>query len=153
MSISSLVVELWQFPFIRDYQKSGQGKDPVLVFPNICRLGQVRDTKFCRGISNTLLLNAVKCQAYSFSRFWVIKGKPTRGGEGSIIKLFTPEVCLFFSKESLFLNVLSCLFIVMKKYFTHRYFTCLKWNLPHIFYVKTNRQNFKSSFIGVPFTK
>ena len=27
-----------------------------------------------------MLLNAAKCQGYSFYRFWVIKGKPT-GGE------------------------------------------------------------------------
>ena len=28
-------------------------------------------------LSNKNLLNATKCQCYSFHRFWVIKGKPT----------------------------------------------------------------------------
>ena len=31
-----------------------------------------------------MLLNAAKCQGYSFYRFWVINGKPTGGwGEGT----------------------------------------------------------------------
>ena len=33
-----------------------------------------------------MLLNAAKCQGYSFYRFWVIKGKPTRAG----VKLLPP---------------------------------------------------------------
>ena len=52
------------------------------VFPNIWRLGGVRDTKFGTNISNEMLLHAAKCQGYSFNRFRVIKGKPT--GEGKI---------------------------------------------------------------------
>ena len=31
---------------------------------------------------SVMLMNAAKCQVYSFYRFWVIKRKPTRGGEG-----------------------------------------------------------------------
>ena len=54
---------------------------PVWVLPNIWRLGQVRDSKFSTNISNEMSLNAVKCQCYSFFRFWVIKGKST-GGRG-----------------------------------------------------------------------
>ena len=50
---------------------------PVWVVPNIWRMGQVRDAKFGTNISNEMLLNAVKCQGYSFYRFWLIKGKPT----------------------------------------------------------------------------
>ena len=40
------------------------GNTSVWVFPNICRLGQVRDTKFNMNtnVSNEMLLNAVKCQ-------------------------------------------------------------------------------------------
>ena len=37
----------------------------------------VKDTKFGTNVSNKMLLNAEKCQGYSFYRFWVIKGKPT----------------------------------------------------------------------------
>ena len=67
MSISSLVLELWQFPFIRDWpeiRKSGippsenrkyprpkTGNTPVWVFPNIWRLGWVRNTKFSTKVS------------------------------------------------------------------------------------------------------
>ena len=45
-------------------QKSGNRK----LF-NIWRLGKVRNNKFCKGISNEMLLNAAKCQSYSFYRF------------------------------------------------------------------------------------
>ena len=37
------------------------------------------DTKFGTNVSNRMLLNAAKFQGYSFYRFGVIKGKPTRG--------------------------------------------------------------------------
>ena len=58
---------------------------PVWVWPNIWRLGPVRDTKFCKNVSNEMLLNAAKCQGYSFYGFWVIKGKPK--GVGGKIKI------------------------------------------------------------------
>ena len=79
MSISSLVLELWQFYFIRDWPEIRKWNTPVWVLPNIWRLGQVRDTKFGTSVFNKMLLNATKCQGYSFYRFWVIKGKPTGG--------------------------------------------------------------------------
>ena len=59
------------------------GNTPVWILPNIWRLGQVRDSKFSINISNEMLLNAAKCQGYSFYHFWVIKGKQT-GGEGCL---------------------------------------------------------------------
>ena len=55
------------------------GNTPVWVLPNIWRLGRVRNTKSGMNVSNKMLLNAAKCQGYSFYRFWVIKGKPTEG--------------------------------------------------------------------------
>ena len=55
---------------------------PVWVFLNICRLEQVRDTKFVTNVSNKILLNAAKCQGYSFYRFWFIKGKQKKGWGG-----------------------------------------------------------------------
>ena len=58
------------------------GNTPVWVLPNIWRLGWVRDTKFGADVSNELLLNAAKCQGYSFYRFGLIKEKPTGGGGG-----------------------------------------------------------------------
>ena len=56
------------------------GYTPVWVLPNIWRLGQVRDTESGKDVSNKMLLNAAKCQGYSFYHFWVIKEKPTGGG-------------------------------------------------------------------------
>ena len=55
------------------------GNTPIWVLPNIWRLRWVRNTKFDTNVSNEMLLNAAKCQSYSFYRFWVIERKP-RGG-------------------------------------------------------------------------
>ena len=71
MSISLLVLELWQFSFIGIDWKSGSRKYP---------LGKISDTKFGTNLSNKMLLNAAKFQGYSFYCLWVIKGKPTGGG-------------------------------------------------------------------------
>ena len=82
MSVSLLVLELWQFSFIRDW--SGFRKSEIELsefFPNIWRLGRIRDSTFGMNVSNKMLLNAAKCQAYSIYRFWVITGKPTGGGD------------------------------------------------------------------------
>ena len=54
--------------------------NPVWVLPYTWRLELVMDTKIGTILSNRILLNAAKFQGYSFYRFWVIKGKPTRGG-------------------------------------------------------------------------
>ena len=62
--------------------------NPVWVLPNICRLGQVRNTKFGKDVTNEMLQNAAKCQGYSFYRFWVIMGKPTGGVEGKITTIW-----------------------------------------------------------------
>ena len=77
MSISSLFLELWQFPFIKDWPEIRKSEIPVWLFFNIWRLGRVRNTKFGTIVSNKMLLNAAKCQSYKFYRFWVIKRKPT----------------------------------------------------------------------------
>ena len=82
MSIWSLVLELWQFSFIRDKGLTRNpeiGNTPVWVLPNIWRLEQAMDTKFGTKVSDRMLLNAAKFQGYSFYRFSVIKGKPTGG--------------------------------------------------------------------------
>ena len=55
---------------------------PVWVLPNIYRLSRVSDTKFGTNVSSEKLLNARKCQGYSFYRFWVILGTPARGVGG-----------------------------------------------------------------------
>ena len=60
------------------------GNTPVWVLPNIWRLGRVRDTKFGMNIFNKKLLNTAKCQGYNFYWFWVLRGKPTGGGEEAL---------------------------------------------------------------------
>ena len=50
----------------------------LCVFPNIWRLGPVRDTKFGTNVSAKKY--TAKCQCYSFYHFSVVKGKPTDGG-------------------------------------------------------------------------
>ena len=59
---------------------------PVWVSPNIWRLGWVSATNYGRNVcdNNKMLLNATRCQVYSFYRFWVSKGKPNMGGRGKI---------------------------------------------------------------------
>ena len=56
------------------------GNTPVWVWVKIWRLGRARNTKCCTNVSIKMLLNAAKCQSYSFYRFWVNKGKLTGGG-------------------------------------------------------------------------
>ena len=77
MSISSLVLELWQFIFIRVWPEIGN--TPVWVLPNIWRLEQVKDVRLGTNVSNEILLKLAKCMSYSFYHFWVIKVKPTGG--------------------------------------------------------------------------
>ena len=78
MSISSLVLKLWQF--CKGLTRNSEIRNtPIWVLPNTRRLEQVMDTKFCTNVSNRISLNAANFQGYSFYRFWVIKGKPTRG--------------------------------------------------------------------------
>ena len=58
---------------------------PVWVLPNIWSRRQGKDTKYGKNVSNKMLLNATKCQGYSFYRFWVIKGKATREAGGNYL--------------------------------------------------------------------
>ena len=63
------------------------GNTSVWVLPNIWdwgELGILKNTKLGTNISNKMLLNASKCQDYSFYHFWVIKSKPTVGEGGKI---------------------------------------------------------------------
>ena len=47
MSISLLVLEIWQFSFYKGLTRNPEiGNTPVRVFPDIWRLGWVKDTKF-----------------------------------------------------------------------------------------------------------
>ena len=54
------------------------GNTTVWVFPNFWRLKQVRDTKSNTNVANEMLVDAAKCQGYSFYCFWVMR-KTKRG--------------------------------------------------------------------------
>ena len=58
------------------------GNNSVCFLPNIWRLGQVKDTKFAKNVSNEMLMNSAKGQSYIFYWFLVNKGKLTRRGGG-----------------------------------------------------------------------
>ena len=89
-SISSLVLELRQFTFIRDGQKIQKSKKKkILVLPNIWRLEQVRDTKFGTDIFNEMLLNAAKCQGSTFTVSEVLR-ENQQGREGVKLPPFPP---------------------------------------------------------------
>ena len=82
MSISWLVLELWQFFIYIGLTRNPEiGNTPVWILHDIWRLGRVSTTKFGTYVSNKMLLNTAKCQGYSFYCFWVIKWKPTGGLE------------------------------------------------------------------------
>ena len=66
------------------------GNTSVCFFPNICRLGRVRDTKFATNVSNEMLQNVAKCKGYSFPRFRVIQANPTEGGGVGLNGLLPP---------------------------------------------------------------
>ena len=78
VSISWCVLEFWQFSLIKDWQEIGN--TPVCVLPNIWRLGRVWDTRF---ICNKMLLNAAKCQGYSWSVFELLRKNQEGEGGGT----------------------------------------------------------------------
>ena len=81
MSISSLVLELWQFPFIRDWPDIWKSEIPSSDFCLISGDWGELGIPIWHEHLEKMLLNGAKCQGYSFYRFWVIKGKST-GGRG-----------------------------------------------------------------------
>ena len=66
--ISSLLLELWKtISFYKGLTRNPEiGNIAGWVFPNIWRLGRVKNTKFGTNVFNKMLLNAEKCQGYSF---------------------------------------------------------------------------------------
>ena len=88
-SISWLVLELWHFLFIKDRPGIGKSEIPPSGFCQLCeRLGQIKDNKFGKNVSNKKLLNTAKYQGYCF---WVNKGKPK--GEGINLTWYLKAFC------------------------------------------------------------
>ena len=65
------------------------GNTPIWVLPNFTPITNV---------SNKMILNAAKCQGYSFYRFCVINGKPTGRRRGEV-KLPQPRLELNFTTK------------------------------------------------------
>ena len=87
-----------QWSWYRGFTRNPEfGDTPVWVLLDIWRLGEGRNTKFGSDIFNKMLLSAVKCNGYSFYRFWVIKEKKQNVG-GKITaqpRLDYPLYCSF----------------------------------------------------------
>ena len=87
MSISSLVLELWQFYFIRDWPEIRKSERPTSGF---CPISGDGSESWIANLAQMFLREYYwmlqHVRGYSFYRFWVIKGKPT--GEGG--KLIPP---------------------------------------------------------------
>ena len=77
MSITLVGLELWQLLLIRDLTRDTKTEYTVWVLPNVWRLKRVGDANIDMNVSDEKLLNAAKCQDYSFYHFWLIKGKQT----------------------------------------------------------------------------
>ena len=86
MLISWLALDLWQFLFIKDWPEIPKSQIPPSEFcPISGDWDKLGERNMLRMSLIKKLLNAAKCQNYSFYRFWVIKRQPTRegvGGEG-----------------------------------------------------------------------
>ena len=76
MSISSVILELWQLSFIRNEPETWKSKLPLFEFcPISGHWGKLGGTGFRTNISTENLMNAAKHQSYNFYCVWVIKGK------------------------------------------------------------------------------
>ena len=84
-SISWLLLELWQISFIKDWPEIMKPEIPLSEFCEISGEWGVLGIPYLVQMSLIKLLNAAKCQSYSFYCFWVINGKPAVG-----VKLFPP---------------------------------------------------------------
>ena len=67
---------------------------------------------FGTSLSNKMLLNAAKCQRYSFHRFWVIKGKPIGRGGGDYTSSPSPlRLGLITTQSSFFCQTIKIILI------------------------------------------
>ena len=119
---------------------------PVWVLFNIWRLWQVRDTKFGTNVPNKMLLNAAKCQGYSFYGFSFIMGKPTtearRGGVGGG-KITTPLSTQVRVKHSFILWKCSTFFFINEFFKTQNLFGGM-------FFIKSYNQVFIMRYLFLP---
>ena len=82
-SILWLLLELWQISFIKNWPEIGKSEIPRSEFCKVCGQWRVLGIPNLAQMPLIKLLNAAKCQRYSFYRFWVIKRKPAVGVKSS----------------------------------------------------------------------
>ena len=83
------------------------GNTPVWVLPNIWRLGKLRKPHLACFISFKMLLNATKCQGYSFYRFWVNNGNSTEEEVLKIVVNCLNSSLIYLSIHSRYSTVLN----------------------------------------------
>ena len=92
MSISSLVLELWQFYFVRDWPEIQKSEIPPSGFcPISGDWGELWIPNSARRFPIKYYWMLQNARGYIFYRFWVIKEKPTGGRGGGGVKLFSPS--------------------------------------------------------------
>ena len=94
MSISFLVLELWQFLFIRDWPGIWKLGMPPSEFCPISGHWKELGIQNLANVSNEKLLTAAKNQGYSFYHFWVIKNKIGGKITPTQISPFKTPICL-----------------------------------------------------------
>ena len=103
MSISTQALELWQFSFTRDWLDIQKLEThPSEFCPISGSWGKLEIPNLAWMSLTKMLLNAAKCQGYSFYHFWVITGKPIKKGckitpclAQIRLKLFADDTSLF----------------------------------------------------------
>ena len=94
MSISKLVLNLWEFLFVKDWLETRKLEIPSSDFWQI--------SVIWHDVSNKMLLNGGKCQGYSFYCFWVTKEKPISGWGKTIAP---PQIRTIFKTSKI--NILT----------------------------------------------
>ena len=88
--VKSLVLELWQIYFIKDWPEIGN--TPVWVLPNIWRWGELWITNLAQMFLIAYYWMLQYASGYSLYRFWVIKGKPTEEVKLPLPPTFHPDL-------------------------------------------------------------
>ena len=94
MSISKLVLNLWEFFFVKDWLETRKLEIPWSDFWQI--------SVIWHDVSNKMLLNGRKFQGYSFYCFWVTKEKPNSGWGKTIVP---PQIRAIFKNSKI--NILT----------------------------------------------
>ena len=106
MTISLLVLELWQFCFIRDWPEIRKLETPQ---PELCPISGDCSKLEIPNFARKSLMKCYSMQKNAFYHFWVIKGKTT-GGTGRGVKLtLSPRLY----PGTIYWVITHCIFVVI----------------------------------------